>query len=184
MADAPEVGSPHTTRIRRVVTGESVSGESVFLHDDEVTAVVNGANGFAYWRLWGNDGLDVLPIGPDHAWSRTIFPDRPEGQRVHAIEFPAAGSEHAAQGDWPPYGLTPEGRYDDPERPGMHWTDTIDVAVVVEGSIGVEQGDGTVRVLGRGDVLVQNGVLHRWVLQPEPCRVVVVAFGAARPAGA
>ena len=181
MPERPLTGSPATTAVRRVITGASDAQESTFVIDDEVPAIINGTTGLGYWRIWGNDELNQIPLTAEHEWLRTVFPAVPEGHRVHVIEFPADGADPLpAQGEWPPYGLAPDGRHDDPERPGMHWTDTIDVVVVIEGRIGVEQGDGSVKVLERGEILVQNGALHAWRLQDVPCRVVVVALGASR----
>lgn len=166
--------------IRRVITGES-GGTSVFAIDDRVSSVVNGTTGVAYWRLWGSDQPPVVPVAnAAHAtWLRTIFTANPGGFRVHIIEWPAAGTTQAARGNWPEYGLGPYGRYDDAES-GMHWTSTVDVMFILSGSIGLEQSDGQVVVLRQGDVLVQNGALHAWRLQSEPCRAGVVALGAAR----
>ena len=62
---------------------------------------------------------------------------------------------------------------DDPDRPGMHATDTLDFMVVIDGRIVLGLDDGE-HELGPGDVVVQRGNLHRWrVSGDEPCTYVV-----------
>ena len=69
----------------------------------------------------------------------------------------------------------------EPDNPGMHTTDTIDLEYVVSGRVVLELDDGQTRELGPGDVVVQNGTRHAW-RNPfsEPCRMVVVLMGAKR----
>lgn len=50
---------------------------------------------------------------------------------------------------------------DDEGSPGMHATDTLDLMVVLEGSVVMGLPDGE-RVLGAGDYVVQRGTAHRW----------------------
>jgi len=63
---------------------------------------------------------------------------------------------------------------DDPARPGMHTTDTLDYVVVVDGEIVLGLDDGDHR-LGPGDVVIQRGTAHRWrVVGDVPCTYAVV----------
>ena len=80
---------------------------------------------------------------------------------------------------------------DDPDRPGMHATDTLDFMVVLDGEIvlGLDDGEHT---LGPGDTVIQRGTAHRWrVAGDRPCIYAVhvahragraCAAGRARPA--
>jgi uncharacterized cupin superfamily protein len=70
----------------------------------------------------------------------------------------------------------------DPERPGMHRSDTIDVGVVVGGEVAVVAPDGSSVVLRPGDVYVQNGAMHQWrpTDPDDPAHVVFVALGVER----
>jgi len=70
--------------------------------------------------------------------------------------------------DWP------HGWYsDEPDRPGMHATDTLDFMVVIDGRIALGLDDGD-HELGPGDVVVQRGNVHRWrVVGDAPCTYIV-----------
>ena len=148
--------------VRRVITAQRPSGESVFAIDEEVEAVVHPTSGMSYWPVWGADEVTQLPADGTPAYERTFFPATPAGYRVHQIEFPAKGGEHPpAQGTWPPYGLDASAMAQ-PDSTGMHWTNTVDVVVILSGEIGLAQDDGSEVVLRQGDVLVQNGANHAW----------------------
>ena len=67
-----------------------------------------------------------------------------------------------------------------PDSSGMHWTNTVDVVVILSGEIGLAQDDGSEVVLRQGDVLVQNGATHAWRPRAEPCRVCFINLGAER----
>jgi quercetin dioxygenase-like cupin family protein len=47
--------------------------------------------------------------------------------------------------------------------PRNHRTDSIDYAVVMAGEVDMELNDATVH-LKAGDVLVQRGTIHNWVI--------------------
>jgi quercetin dioxygenase-like cupin family protein len=44
----------------------------------------------------------------------------------------------------------------------MHRTQSLDVGIVLEGSVVMELDDGSATVLSRGDVVVQRGTMHSW----------------------
>ena len=50
----------------------------------------------------------------------------------------------------------------EPEHPGMHTTDTVDVDLVISGEVWLELDDGAEVHLGPGDCVVQNGTRHAW----------------------
>jgi hypothetical protein len=69
--------------------------------------------------------------------------------------------------------------WSDPDEPGMHRTATLDYDIVLEGVIGLELDDGFEVMLGRGDVVVQNGTRHRWHNRGDTiARMMSVAVGA------
>lgn len=62
----------------------------------------------------------------------------------------------------------------------MHQTSSVDVVMVLEGEVWLEleQGGGE-RLLGAGDIVVQNGTAHAWHNRSSvPCFALVVVFGA------
>lgn len=70
------------------------------------------------------------------------------------------------------------GPFADTDRPGMHFTPTLDFEIVLEGSVGLELDDGEV-LLSRGDIVVQNGTVHRWHNRGSTvAQIVAVAIGA------
>lgn len=50
---------------------------------------------------------------------------------------------------------------DDPEMPGMHATDTLDLMIVLEGSVILGLDDGQ-RTINAGECVIQRGTAHRW----------------------
>jgi hypothetical protein len=50
----------------------------------------------------------------------------------------------------------------EPENPGMHTTNSVDVDIVVSGEVVLELDDAAETVLRAGDFVVQNGTRHRW----------------------
>lgn len=50
----------------------------------------------------------------------------------------------------------------EPENPGVHTTNSVDIDIVLAGEVGLELDDGVEAVLRTGDMVVQNAGLHRW----------------------
>ena len=50
----------------------------------------------------------------------------------------------------------------EPENPGFHRTDTIDMLYVASGQIVLSLDDGAEVTLSAGDTVVQNGTRHAW----------------------
>jgi hypothetical protein len=173
--------------VRRVITAQTKDGENIFLKDEEVEPIVIGPigidnagshSGHRLWQIWGADGIPQLPSDGLEEYANTNFAP-PGGYRVQMCEFPAVGAPPRVQrGAWPPtgVGLT---RVD----PGLHYTDSVDLMIVVDGEIGLLQDDGVEVLLRAGDVLVQNGAAHAWINKAVPCRILMVALGAERNSG-
>jgi quercetin dioxygenase-like cupin family protein len=60
----------------------------------------------------------------------------------------------------------------------MHHTDTVDLDVVLSGSVDLILGDGA-HPLAPGDSAVVTGVDHAWRAGPEGCRLSVMTIGAS-----
>ena len=65
-------------------------------------------------------------------------------------------------------------------RFSMHHTDTVDLDVVLSGSVDLILDDGE-HPLAAGDSVVVTGVDHGWRAGPEGCRLSVVTIGASPP---
>lgn len=152
--------------VRRVVTGHDAVGRSVVAGDGVPPATVS-ASGFGVSELLWLDGPLVTP-GDGGDRDGGGFPLEPPkgGLSSRLIRLPP--------GDW----LRIEG--DDPDRPGRHVTDTLDLVWVVEGRIVLGLDDGE-HELGPGEAVVQRGTPHRWrVAGDAPCTYFVTML---RPVG-
>jgi hypothetical protein len=171
--------------VRRVVMGEPADGASVFTHVEDVEPI-NPWPGFAQYYVWGWDGDPELPLCPTESYEPASHFPAPGTVRITANVL---GS--LTRSDAPGYEVD-RARFasvvaaQSPNRvvgshPGMHRTDTIDIGVVVSGTVRVEAEDGTSVTLGPGDVYVQNGAMHAWHEDPDdPALVVFVLVGATR----
>lgn len=173
--------------VRRVVTGHDESGRSVFAADEQVEPItVTAYPGWAFHPLWGGDRTPVFPDdGSPPPWT-TYFPGV-DGFRFSFSTIPPAGAG-------PPDGLDPVAAeaeveralpgllaHMEPDDPGMHTTDTIDLEVILRGEVILELDDGAERLLRAGDTVVQNGTRHRWRNPgPEPALMAVFMLGARR----
>jgi hypothetical protein len=168
--------------VRRIITGQRRSGESIVALDEEPEPTVHAGSGMKYWPIWGRDEVTPLPYDAVADYAQTFFPSTAAGFRSHIIEFPAKGAPHdEPRGEWPDKGLA-EGHYVDPDSGGMHWTETVDIVIVLSGEIGLAHDDGTTVTLRPGTVVVQNGATHAWRPSDVPCRVCFVNLGAERSA--
>jgi mannose-6-phosphate isomerase-like protein (cupin superfamily) len=173
--------------VRRVVTGHDEAGRSVFASDERVAPLeLDLFPGWAFHPLWGGD---APPTYPD------------DGTQPHAPGyFPALDGFRFSLSTIPPYGTAgyegddPDGAaaaveaampgllgHMEPDDPGMHTTDTIDLEVILSGEVILELDDGAERRLGPGDTIVQNGTRHRW-RNPgsEPAVMAIFMLGAQR----
>ena len=174
-------------KVRRVVTGHDPSGRSVFAADEAVEPITVAAYpGWAFHALWGGDRTSVFPDdGSQPPWT-TYFPGV-EGFRFSLSTIPPEGIE-------PPEGIDVAAAaaeverampgllsHMEPDAPGMHTTDTIDLEVILSGEVILELDDGAERLLRAGEVVVQNGTRHRWRNPgPDPAVMAVFMLGARR----
>ncbi len=135
-------------------------------------------------------GADSVPDLPDTGAARPAgqyFPP-PGGYRVGTFTVPPASAAAAQDVDMDAAMGEIEEKlpgmigHMEPDHPGMHTTETVDFEYVISGRIVLELDDGASVELGPGDTVVQNGTRHAW-RNPfdEPCTLVVVLIGAARP---
>ena len=173
--------------MRRVVTGVTAEGKSVFVSDGEVEPVrVSLSPGSAFHRLWGSDSVPQLPTDgapppqpryfpPAGGYRFGFFTPPPEGETPPAdLDFTAALAE---------FHENLPGMLDvmEPGSPGMHTTDTVDLDLVISGECFLELDDGAEVRLGPGDAVIQNGTRHHWHNRgSEPCLLFVTLIGAER----
>jgi len=170
---------------RRVATGHRSDGRSVIASEETVAGVgVPGLPGVFLTTLWGGDAAQTYPDNgaePAHpAW----FP--PIGG-VRFFEFILAPDSTPPDTSRDAETITREAdklfpgllSHFNPEDPGMHRSATTDMLYVVSGRCVLELDDGSRTELKVGDVIVQNGTMHRWKNPwEEPCRIIGALVGA------
>jgi mannose-6-phosphate isomerase-like protein (cupin superfamily) len=172
--------------VRRVVTGHTPDGKSVFASDEEVEPVTTPYfPGYEFYRLWGADETPTFPDAGQKSPHTQYFPPLggfrfgvftlpPESSVVLPDDLDPAGAEAAMEAALP--GLA---AHLEPDAPGMHTTASVDYEWIVSGRIILELDDGAQVTLGPGDTVVQNGTRHAW-RNPfdEPATFVVTLIGA------
>ena len=176
--------------VRRVVTGLDADGRAVVVSDGRAPRSYDLVHvpGMSSAMLWASgprepirlDGSDPTP----HV--RSQIP-KPGGTCFTIVRFPpdsvfrdpafdpvAAAAEQR---------VTSPGIADlfEPDNPGMHTTDTVDLDLVLSGDLYLELDDGAEVHLRAGDCVIQNGTRHAWRNRsPEPCVIAVALVGAVR----
>ena len=172
-------------KIQRMITAEGKTGVVTKVDTIDTASVDFLTN------IWGFDKVPSLPITPEQVLGEykpmgmfgplgglridlfTLAPETAEGP---------APLERAASIDMGTPKLVP-GK----EGDGMHRTDSIDLAVVMDGEVkaGYPGDDGQVHELSlkAGDLIVTNGTFHSWHNRStKPTTVLFVVFAAERRA--
>ncbi|MCW0214959.1 MAG: cupin domain-containing protein [Pseudonocardia sp.] len=173
-------------QVRRVVTGRTADGKSVFVSDEQVAPVTPAAlPGAEFHQLLWFDDTPQLPLDGAPQPYTTYFPPV-NGFRWGFFTMPPESAGAADPAD--PEAARAEaaeklpGLMDvfEPEHPGMHTTETVDVEVVLSGEITLELDDGAEVTLRQGDTVVQNGTRHAWHNRGSVPAVIAVGIVGAR----
>ncbi|WP_329310097.1 cupin domain-containing protein [Streptomyces sp. NBC_01262] len=124
---------------RRVVTGHTGDGVSVFLSDGPPPVVRTAPDGALFYEMWSTAAMPapVAADEPDPTRVSLSVPPEPNGTKIRINEFP-------------PGVVSP-----------THRTQSVDYGIVLEGEV-VLVLDDSETVLRAGDVVVQRGTDHRW----------------------
>lgn len=170
-------------KVRRLVTGHDANGKSKFLLDGEAESVLvmEKMGGLTVTDLWETFDSPADNSGEKDNADRPVHLE--PGQRgtiFRIVEFPpdsawktgADGAEAFAE-------LQARHAADKSSGdPGMHKTDTVDYALILEGEIWAVMDDEE-RLMKAGDALVQRGTNHAWANKTDKnCRVMFVLCGA------
>jgi quercetin dioxygenase-like cupin family protein len=177
----------HMQPIRRVLTADDAEGRSFISEDGASPAVrlVPERPGYRVTNLW-RTGAAPSPV------------DAPDSIAEHKGVSPPAGGTVLRVIDFPPEPEDPQelqrmleatfgSIYRDAqhaprpgEHPGMHRTDTVDYALMLEGEL-VAIMDKQETVLRAGDVLIQRGTNHAGANRSgRPARIAFVLVDARR----
>ncbi len=168
---------------RRVVTGHTASGKSTVLFDGPVPEGPVARDRF----VWTTGATPADNRGAADA-----------AQAPHRLEPPANGSvfrvvEFPPESALPPMSAAEKRaffddlfgsmgashcRVDTTRSPGMHKTSTVDYVIVLRGAVTMVLDEGEV-TLEAGDLVVQRGTNHDWVVRgSEPCLIAAIMLGA------
>jgi mannose-6-phosphate isomerase-like protein (cupin superfamily) len=174
-------------QVRRVVTGQEPGGKSVFVSDTEVDPIeLSIMPGTAFHRIWGSDERPALPTDGSQPSAPLYFPPA-DGYRFSfftlgpdSVALPADLDIGEALEELATKLPGLDGPME-PENPGMHTTDTVDIDVVISGEVDLELDDGKTVHLRAGDCVIQNGTRHAWRNRSdEPVVLFVTLLGARR----
>jgi hypothetical protein len=153
--------------IRRIVTGDDLKGRSRIVEDAPAASIrtVPERPGYRAVNVWRSAETPArIGAADSTAEHRGILPPK-NGSILRIIDFPPEPSDQAALKKM--LDATFGGIYKDALHdrralhPGMHRTETLDYAIVLEGEIyAVMDEDET--LMRAGDVLIQRGTNHAW----------------------
>jgi hypothetical protein len=154
--------------LRRIVTGDDAEGRSGIVEDAPAKAVRTVAErpGYRSVNLWRTVGVPIpIAAADDIAAHQGILPPK-NGTILRIIDFPPESADpeerrrriHATF-----HGMYKDATHDkrDGAHPGMHRTETVDYAIVLEGEIWAVMDKGET-LMKAGDVLIQRGTNHAW----------------------
>lgn len=140
--------------LRRVVTGHDERGRAVVQFDDVSSKLVSKREGHNSFVVWTTVGHPVDNSGTEDGAMRPVGTELRNGSVFRIMKL------------------------DPGVAPRPHRTDSIDYLIVLSGAVTMELDEGSVD-LRAGDLLVQRGTFHNWVVTgDEPCVMAVVLIDA------
>jgi len=158
----------HLPPIRRIVTADDAKGNSRIAEDAPATSVRNVAArpGYRAVNVWRTEQTPAKIGSSDSTSSHQgILPPK-GGTILRIIDFPPEPQDEAKlrrQLDSTFGGIYKDAAHDRRagKHPGMHRTETVDYAIVLEGEIWAVMDEGET-LMRAGDVLIQRGTNHAW----------------------
>jgi len=173
--------------VRRLVTGHNAQGRAVFVEDALATAVkvTELRPGYKVTNIWRTGASPSEINAPDsiHAQEGVLPPT--QGTVLRVIDYPPEPKDPkliAQMQDATFSFLYPDAGHTvrPGEHPGMHKTDTIDYAIMLEGELTAIL-EGEEKIFKAGDILIQRGTNHAWANRSgKPARIAFVLIDAKR----
>ncbi|HWP26360.1 MAG TPA: cupin domain-containing protein [Xanthobacteraceae bacterium] len=173
-------------QIRRVVTAEDEQGRSYIAEDGASPSVrtVPERPGYQVTNLWCTRGAPPRIGDADAIATHVGLPPPEQGTLLRVVDYPPESADDAERKRQQK--ATFEDLFKgtdhrpDSRHAGMHRTDTIDYAIVLEGEIVAIMDKGET-VMRAGDILIQRGTAHAWANRSgKPARVAFVLLDAKR----
>jgi mannose-6-phosphate isomerase-like protein (cupin superfamily) len=168
------MGRSGSTFGRVVRTGTTATGASTIRADVVVPATELAGPGVTAHFLHGSATPLAYPDPGDAPDFGAGFPPVGGCQLSYLMIAPGANGAYFS------FIQTALGELADQDRPGFHWTPTLDLVLVLAGQLRLEVDDGHVD-LGVGDVVAQNATVHRWSNCGEVPTVLAAISLGARP---
>lgn len=173
--------------VRRIVTGINSAGRSCILEDGVSPAmqVMPGRLGYRNNNLWRTVASPAPVNAPDSVRQHTgVLPPR-RGTVIRVIDIPPESSDPAERRRQTTAvfaAMFPDAHHNagDSRHPGMHVTDTVDYAILLQGELIaiLEEGETVMRA---GDILIQRGTNHAWANRSQSiARIAFVLIDGAR----
>jgi hypothetical protein len=181
----------HPMKIRRIVTGHDSAGKATVVSDGAPPRTVEFKHvpGMSAALLWQTSAESrVGQTTPDPTSNAQWVPPQ-GGTNAMVVVLPpdlvmaspsfdpmAAGGEYMQN-------LPGLAEKFEMEAPGMHTTDTVDYAMVLDGEVHLELDDGRITKLQKHDFVVQNGTRHGWRNRSDkPVTMLFILTAATRAA--
>ena len=174
--------------IRRIVTGDDANGRSRIFEDGPATAIRTVAErpGYRNVNVWRTQSAPAPVEAPDTiAAHKGILPPGNGGSILRIIDFPPEVADPAERKRriQATFGtMFTDAQHDKREgkHPGVHRTDTVDYAIILEGEIWAVMDEGET-LMRTGDVLVQRGTNHAWANRSQKtARIAFVLLDGRR----
>ena len=171
--------------IRRIVTGDDARGRSCIVEDApaKVVRTVPERPGYRAINVWRTTQTPALIDAADSISSHEGILPPGQGSILRIIDFPPEPADPAERdrriratfG-----GIYKDAQHDGRKHPGMHKTDTVDYAIVLEGEIWSVMDEGET-LMRAGDVLIQRGTNHAWANRSQKtARIAFVLIDGKR----
>ena len=174
--------------VRRVVTGHDAQGRAVVVMDTLAASVLNRPSrpGVALTNLWATSETPTTRTDHDPVERPVVLSPSAGGTGFRIVQFDPEDPEALARADgaaaFADLGAAANAVASS-RHPYMHRTDTVDYAVVLQGSITMLLDDEDVE-LSVGDVVIQNGTNHAWSNRgTTPCLIAFVLVDAGGDPG-
>jgi hypothetical protein len=173
--------------VRRIITGTNGAGRSCIVEDGVSPAVqlMPGRRGYRNTNLWRTQGSTKSVNAADSITEQRGVLPPPHGTVLRVIDIPPESldlDERRRETAAVFAAMFPDAHHDAGHtlHPGMHITDTVDYAILLEGELVaiLEQGETIMRA---GDILIQRGTRHAWANRSQAiARIAFVLIGSER----
>jgi hypothetical protein len=154
--------------VRRIVTGVDANGRS-YIAEDGVSPAIHSIEGRAGYRnnnIWRTVGSPAPVAAADSIVEhRGVLPP-PGGTVIRVIDIPPEDPDpevrkRLTEAVFAAQFADARHNSSSTRHPGMHITDTIDYAIVLQGELVAIMDEGET-VMRAGDILIQRGTNHAW----------------------